>query len=77
MDLIDKIMGGLFFLFVSILIILLWLFVVDLAFWASCKASYEDSQYSFWGGCKVEYNWEYIPESLYEKAFEQNLIINK
>lgn len=42
-----------------------------------CENSYEDSIFKINVWCFVKYKWEYIKESLYEKAFEQNLNINK
>lgn len=56
-------------------VIIFWIALIDGIFWISCINRYEDSNYTFKWWCKVNYNWEYITEKLYEKAFEQNLII--
>ena len=38
-----------------------------------CKQLYTDTQYKILWWCMIKYNWEYIPEHLYIKAFEQNV----
>jgi hypothetical protein len=40
------------------------------------KKKYEFSYFWFYEWCMVKYNWKYIPETLYEKSFIQNLNIN-
>ena len=62
---------------VSFICLVAFAWILDLFVWKTCKAAYNDAQYSFWWGCKIKYNWEYIPKELYIKAFEQNLNINK
>lgn len=62
--------------FISIFIFLIILLVFalwDLFFGFSCKNKYEDSKYNIYWGCKVMYQWEYIPELIYRKAFETNI----
>ena len=62
---------------VSVFAFMAFLGAYDMITWTSCEHKYEDVEYSIIWWCKVKYNWEYIPESLYEKAFEQNFNINK
>ena len=42
-------------------------------FYYRCKITYDNTKFIFPWTCKVEYNWKYIPEELYKKAFEQNI----
>ncbi len=41
-----------------------------------CEEKYNNSIHSFYGWCKIKYNWEYLSEELYIKAFDKNLNIN-
>jgi len=42
-----------------------------------CTSRYEDSFYKIFAWCMVKYEWKYITEELYKKAFEQNINLNK
>ena len=41
----------------------------------TCENKYEDSYYKILIWCFVNYEWKYITEKLYEKAFTQNINI--
>lgn len=41
-----------------------------------CESQYTDSYYTYFWWCMVKYNWEYITEELYKKAFDTNLNLN-
>jgi hypothetical protein len=66
------------------LLILLWLMIfmtftiiiASIFNYMICKGKYTNSDFKIFGWCLVEYNWKYIPETLYEKSFIQNLNIN-
>lgn len=53
------------------------IFPVSYAVKLQCENRYWDIQYNIFWWCKIMYQWKYIPENLYIKAFEQNLNINK
>lgn len=57
------------------IIMLFFIFISTPLLWVVCETKYNDSQYYVFWWCKINYDWEYIPEDLYKKTFEQNLII--
>lgn len=63
---------------ILLLTFLFFLFILfyDWFTWKSCYAKYENAKYDFWWWCLIEYKWEFIPDELYEKAFEENLILD-
>jgi len=67
----------LIYIFIFIFILILLSPIPYLFGKSVCKSQYKDSKFWFFSWCMVQYKWEYIPEKLYIKAFEQNLIINK
>lgn len=68
-----------FILFITMFIVIIAMFWVYNIMWPSqCYNTYNDSKFIHWlvPVFKVKYNWEYISEELYIKAFESNLNIN-
>ena len=66
-------------LFITIFIVTITISWVANILWPSlCYNTYNDSKFIHWlaPACKVKYNWEYISEELYIKAFESNLNVN-
>ena len=53
--------------------IVLFILTVKPLQYMKCHQMYNDSQYKIIWWCMIKYNWEYIPEHLYIKAFEQNI----
>lgn len=72
MCLLEKIVATLVITLLFILLTALVMRFADWLFWLSCKEQYVDSQYGIYKWCMIKYRWQYIPEELYEKAFEQN-----
>ena len=63
------------FKFISVVIILL-ISISFLSFFSereTCSQKYGDTKYSMFSWCMIKYEWKYIPEDLYEKAFIQNV----
>ena len=73
-DLIEAIFLFLLWSFVLTILLSTPFFIMD---YISCSQKYEDSYYKFPAWCMVIYEDEYIPESLYQRAFEQNIKLNK
>lgn len=67
------------FFFTVIFAVIIIISAITNIIWPSyCYNTYNDSKFIYWIApvCKVKYNWEYISEELYIKAFESNLNIN-
>lgn len=67
-------------------LLILWLFVWTILLttlillmitvpidYLKCNQRYTDTDFKILWWCMIKYNWEYIPEHLYIKAFEQNV----
>lgn len=69
----------LLFFTITILLTFLLLWIFSLLIYPieniRCNHSYNYTKYDIFSWCMVKYNWKYIPEKLYIKAFEQNINI--
>jgi len=63
------------------LLLIIWgIFIVTIILYPvgvlKCNSKYSDAKYDFWGWCMVKYEWQFIPEKLYEKSFIKNINLN-